>query len=89
VTHWAVQTQVASGGDYTSKQYVVLDGVASFGRHEAGIGNNSPDNSTGQFNFVTVNPGVHTIELRVQLFGDINGGPSVIAGRMFVMGAKK
>lgn len=89
VTHWSVQTQVASGGDYTSKQYVVLDGVASFGRHAAGIGNDSPDNSTGQFNFVTVNPGVHTIELRVQLFGDINGGPSVIAGRMFVMGAKK
>lgn len=89
VTHWSVQTQVASGGDYTSKQYAVLDGVASFGMHAAGIGNNSPDNSTGQFNFVTVNPGVHTIELRVQLFGDINGGPSVIAGRMFVMGAKK
>lgn len=89
VTHWSVQTQITSGGDYLSKQYVVLDGVASFGRHVAGIGNDSPDNSTGQFNFVTVNPGVHTIELRVQLFGDINAGPSVIAGRMFVMGAKK
>ena len=89
VTHWSVQTDITSGGDYLSKQYVVLDGVVSFGRHVAGIGNNSPDNSTGQFNFVTVNPGVHTIELRVQLFGDINSGPSVIAGRMFVMGAKK
>lgn len=89
VTHWSVQTHITSGGDYLSKQYVVLDGVASFGRHVAGIGNNSPDNSTGQFNFVTVNPGVHTIELRVQLFGDINAGPSVIDGRMFVTGAKK
>ena len=69
--------------------WLVLDNTFSFARFVQGVGNNEPDRSTGKFNFVTVGPGWHTIQLRVQLHGDINNDPRAAAARMFVLGGKR
>lgn len=89
IVSWLLQSSIGSGGDYSSVHWLVLDNTFSFARYSQGVGNNDPDYSTGQFNFVTVGPGWHTIQLRVQLHGDINSDPRAAAARMFVLGGKR